>query len=162
MNNLLKVKAWLSPNWFSWHMFLFFLAMSVGSSYVHAKSSSNSDTHSKKSFYRYISESEKKVINRTGEIPNTNRQGVKKSIPYTDRKYNTAGRADSHLKLPSKPSYVIKFDPKNVTNGSKMKRVDPKSHPKYGGKGGGTEAHTSFPIKVNKKDIKPLKGAPKR
>jgi hypothetical protein len=75
-------------------------------------------------FYRYVGEGEAAAIRRSGEIPNVDRLGNSKDVYFTDRLYQTAGRAKTYNQLPSKPAYRIEIDPANVSNRSPFTRVN--------------------------------------
>ena len=108
-------------------------------------------------FYRYVGKAEKKIIDKTGKIPNINAKGKPKDIYITDKNYKTAGRAKTHNQLPNKPSYKVEIDPSNVKGKTDFKKVKSTDNAQWG-KGGGNEATTSKPIKVNPKKITKLKG----
>jgi hypothetical protein len=124
---------------------------------------SNTFKESKQVFYyRYVSKEEAEYIMKTGEIPNwkiVNGEKVAKEIYFSKSYYKTAGRAKSHLQLENKPSFRVRINPKNVKHHTPFKRVH--GNEQYG-KGGGTEATTTEPIKVNPKHIEKLKGAPEK
>ena len=112
---------------------------------------SNADT-----YYRYVGDGEAAAIKKTGEIPNVDVKGNPKDIFITDRKYETAGKAKTHNQLPNKPTQRVEIDPKNVTNQTPFKRVDPNANPQWG-VGKGRESTTPNPIKVDPKKIIPLR-----
>jgi hypothetical protein len=108
-------------------------------------------------YYRYVGKEEAEDIMKKGIITTEGKHEGK--IYFTDRYYKTAGRAKTHLQLPKKPSYRVKIDPKDVKHHTPFKKVY--EYKQYG-KGGGTEATTTEPIKVNPKHIEKLKGAPEK
>jgi hypothetical protein len=70
-------------------------------------------------------------------------------IPYmTDRFYKTAGRAKTHLQMPTKPAYRVEIDPAKVPNRTPIRRVAPTDNPQWG-IGGGTESVTPDAIEVD-------------
>jgi hypothetical protein len=101
-----------------------------------------------KTLYRYVSEEEANLIRRTGMIPDVAPDGTPKMIFLTDRFYETAARAKTHLQLPRLPSYRIEIDPSEVPDLSPPKRVDPSANPAWG-RGRGTEAYSTGPIRVD-------------
>lgn len=111
-----------------------------------------------KKFYRYVGETEKRIIDKTGEIPNVDASGELKDIFFTNKEYKTAGKAKTYNQLPNKPSYKVEIDPTNVEGKTKFSKVKSTDNPQWG-KGGGNEATTSNPIKVNPSKITKLKGA---
>jgi len=106
-------------------------------------------------WFRYVNEAEAQDIKEKGMI--TLEKKSKGVIYFTDRYYKTAGRAKTHLQLPTKPSYRVEIDPKNVIDPTPFKKVTGNSQ---WGMGGGTEATTKYPIKVDPSKIQKLKGAP--
>jgi hypothetical protein len=108
-------------------------------------------------YYRYVSIHEAEIIRRTGEIPNINPRGEPKDIYITDRKYETAGRAKTHLQLPYKPAYRIEIQPDNVKDPTPMRKIEPADNPQWGN-GGGTESITKAVIRVNPSQLVQLKG----
>jgi len=109
-----------------------------------------------KAYYRYVGEGEKNVIEKTGEIPNINTEGKLKDIFFTDKEYKTAGKAKTHNQLPSKPSYKVEINPKDVNGKTDFKKVNPSDNPQWG-KGKGREATTKNSIKVYPNKITRLK-----
>ena len=150
----------ISLNRFARHLFLFQLFLVVVTTCAYGDTSTGSK-NVKNKLFRYISKSEKKSIVKTGKISNTDVTGKKKRIFVTDREYKTAGRAKTYNQLAHKPSFVVEIDPNAVKHISPMKRINPKENRRYG-VGGGNQATTRDPIKVNPKNIRLLKGAPKR
>jgi hypothetical protein len=130
-------------------------AAAGSASSANAKSQSKT-ANGKPSLYRYIGESEKKAIDKTGKIPNTDATGKKKSTFLTGKQYQTSGQAKRQLGLKEKPTYRVEIDPKNVKNRTDMQRVDKDS------KHGPSQATTSKPIPVDKEKIVRLKGAPQK
>ena len=118
-----------------------------------AKKAVNSNAET---FYRYVGDGEAAAIKKTGEIPNIDVKNRSKEIFITDRKYETAGKAKTHNQLPDKPTYRVEIDPKNVTNQTPFKRVDPNTNPQWG-VGKGRESTTPNAIKVDPEKIIPLK-----
>jgi len=110
-------------------------------------------------FYRYVGEGEAAAIRRSGEIPNVDRLGNSKDVYFTDRLYQTAGRAKTYNQLRSKPTYRIEIDPANVSNRSPFTRVNPGDNPQWG-VGGGVEATTRNAIPVDPSTLTRLRGAP--
>jgi hypothetical protein len=108
-------------------------------------------------FYRYVGEAEAAAIRRTGKIPNVNAAGDPKEVYFSDRVYQTAGRAQTHLQLPKKPAYRVEIDPANVPHRTSFTKVAPDANPDWG-IGGGTEASTSDSIPVDPSKMVPLKG----
>jgi YD repeat-containing protein len=107
-------------------------------------------------YYRYVGDKEAKTIKKTGKIPNIDEKGNPKNIYITDRKYETAGKAKSHNQLPNKPTHRVEIDPKNVSDQTPFKRIDPSDNPQWG-VGKGRESTTPNPIKVDPKKVTPLK-----
>jgi RHS repeat-associated protein len=107
--------------------------------------------------YRYVGEGEADVIRRTGRIPNVDRLGNPKDVYITDRLYETAGRAKTHLQLPNRPVYRIEIDPRNVPNRTPLERIDPKANPQWG-IGGGTESVTRDEVVVDPSTLTRLRG----
>jgi hypothetical protein len=112
----------------------------------------------KQKFYRYIGEGEAEVIRRTGKIPNVDKFGNPKDVYFTNRLYKTAGRAQIHNQLPSKPVYRIEIDPANVPNRTPFTKINPNANPQWG-IGGGVEASTRDSIIVDIYTLILLKGA---
>ena len=110
-----------------------------------------------KPLYRYVGKGEADVIKDTGVIPNIDRAGNPKDVFISDRRYETAGRAKTHLQLPNKPSHRVEIDPANVPNRTPMRRVGPEDNPQWG-RGGGTESVTRDPIPVDPSKVEELKG----
>ena len=110
-------------------------------------------------FYRYVGEGEAAAIRRSGEIPNFDRFGTSKDVYFTDRIYQTAGRAKTYNQLPNKPTHRIEIDPANVPSRSPFTRVNPGDNPQWG-VGGGVEATTRNPIPVDPSTLTRLRGAP--
>ena len=108
--------------------------------------------------YRYMGEGEAAVVRRTGKIPNVDRAGRAKKIYLSSRKYGTAGRAKTHLQLPEKPLYRVEVDPKRVSGGSSLSKVEHGHNPQWG-KGGGTEMVTEHAVPVDLGTLTRLKGA---
>lgn len=108
-------------------------------------------------YFRYIGKEEAEIIKKTGEIPNRKESGVLKDVFFSDKEYKTAGRAKTHLQLENKPSYKVEIDPKNLTDPTPFKKVNPSDHPIWG-IGNGREATTKSPIIVDPNKVTPLKG----
>src|SRR4051812_9283623 len=89
-------------------------------------------------------------------IPDVAADGSLKMIFLTDRLYETAVRAKTHLQLPLLPSYRIEIDPSDVPDPSPRGRVDPAAHPDWG-LGRGTEAYSPGPIRVDPSKLVPLR-----
>jgi len=106
--------------------------------------------------YRYMGEGEAEVVKKTGKIPNVDAQGNPKKVHLTNRKYKTAGRAKTHLQLPSKPTHRVEIDPNRVPDRTPMKKVE--GTPDQG-MGGGTETITKDEIPVDDSTLTRLKGA---
>lgn len=106
-------------------------------------------------FYWYVGETEKGIIDKTGEIPNTGTNGKSKDIFFTNKEYKKASKAKSKNQLPNKPTYKVEIDPNNVEGKTYFSKVK-SSHNRKWGKGGGTEATTSNPIKVDPSKITKL------
>lgn len=111
-----------------------------------------------KKYYRYVNEDEANKIKKTGKIPNKTIEDKQKKVYITDKKYETSGRAKTHLQLPQKPSYRVEIDPKKVKNKTNLRKINSDENPQWG-KGGGTEATTNEAIEVDTSKIKKLKGA---
>ncbi len=109
-----------------------------------------------KAYYRYVGEGEKAVIEKTGKIPNTDADGNLKDIFFTDKEYKTGSKAKTHNQLPTKPTYKVEIDPKNINGKTGFKKVNPSDNPQWG-KGKGREATTKNPIKVDPNKITKLK-----
>jgi RHS repeat-associated protein len=112
-------------------------------------------------FYRYVGEGEAEVIRNTGRIPNVDAEGNPKTVFLSDRDYTTAGRAKTHLQLPSEPAFKVEVDPLRIPYRSPISRVDPNAHPEWG-IGGGTESTTINGIDVDPSTLVPLKGGGSR
>jgi RHS repeat-associated protein len=110
-------------------------------------------------FYRYVGEGEAAAIRRTGLIPNADQFGNPKTVYFTERLYETAGRAKSFNQLPSKPTFRIEIAPANVPNRSPFARIEPSANPQWG-LGGGVEATTLDAIRVDPSTLTRLRGAP--
>lgn len=108
-------------------------------------------------FYRYVGEKEAEYIRRNGVVPNVNAEGESKLIYFTNRKYETAGRAKTYNQLPRKPKYGVVIDSSNVPNRTPFSRINPDANPQWG-LGGGVEATTPDPIPVDALLIFILKG----
>ena len=108
-------------------------------------------------FYRYVGEKEAEYIRRNGVVPNVNAEGESKLIYFTNRKYETAGRAKTYNQLPRKPKYGVVIDSSNVPNRTPFSRINPDANPQWG-LGGGVEATTPNPIPVDALLIFILKG----
>jgi RHS repeat-associated protein len=110
-----------------------------------------------KKYFRYVGKGEADIIKKTGEIPNTKSSGELKNIYFSDKEYKTSGRAKTHLQLENKPTHKVQIDPENVGDATPFKRVNPSDNPQWG-IGGGREATTNKPIKVDPKKVSLLKG----
>ena len=105
-----------------------------------------------------MGEGEATVVRRTGKIPNVDRAGRPKKVYLSSRRYDTAGRAKTHLQLPEKPAYRVKVDPKKVAGGSPLSKVEAGHNPHWA-KGGGTEMVTDHEVPVDLGTLTRLKGA---
>jgi RHS repeat-associated protein len=119
--------------------------------------SCGSNTRDPKALYRYFGEGEARVIRDTGRIPNFDADDLQKTVYLSSRFYKTAGRAKTHLQLPTRPTYRVKVAPADIPSRTPLARVEPQAHPEWG-MGGGTEAMTSNTVSVNVSNIVRLKG----
>jgi hypothetical protein len=122
-----------------------------------AKGSGGKEGQNAEKLYRYVGEGEAVAIKRSGKIPNVDRKGSLKDVYITDKDYKTAGKAKTHLQLPEKPAYKVVIDPKNVSNSTPLKKINPTDNPQWG-KGGGRQSITKEPIPIDPLKIEKLKG----